>query len=165
MKWMENDALAREQMEIGWKWQRFVGAFFECHGFEVELPVFSFRKDAAHIEDYADTEDLMVNGERVEVKSRNLHFTSDPATFPYPRAFVDTVNSYDTYKVKPIAYVFVSQLTGGMLSTPGRHVDAVRTWQIEERYDNVRSITDRFYTVGFSQITGIDVLVKKLRGC
>lgn len=161
--WIENEALARELTELGWKWQRFVGNFFEASGFEVELPDYSFRDTVADIKDYSDSYDLMVEGERIEVKSRDLYFTAIPMTFPYPRAFVDTVSSYDHYKIKPLAYVFVSQQTGGMLCAPGRNQAEVDRWEIVTRKDHVRGITDDFYTVARNRLTPISKLVELLR--
>lgn len=142
---MENDQLAYEQMRTGWFYQKFVGAFFEAHGLTVSLDPFKFRADRDHIADFRDTPDLIVEGERIEVKSRDLKFWT-PATFNYARPFVDTVSSYDAYEVKPLAYVFVSQQTGAMVCTPSRNSEAVSRWGIEEHHDSVRDIDDVFYT-------------------
>jgi hypothetical protein len=160
--WMENDELARRETEKGWKWQRYVADFFEASGFPVDLPPYTWRKSVEDIKDHADSRDMTVAGQRIEVKSRNLLFNSIPMTFPYERAFVDTVRSYDHYKEKPIAYVFVSQLTGAMLATIGRQ-DAANTWEVAERYDEVRQITDKFYTVDRRKLTTVIPLVRRLR--
>jgi hypothetical protein len=158
--WMKNDALARQQMEIGWRWQRFVGAFFEALEFPVTLEVNSFRKSVAQIPEYSDSHDLVVAGERVEVKSRDLFFTSDPMSFPYETAFVDTVRKYNVHESQPIAYVFVSQKTGALVWTPGR--DSSK-WTKEGSPDHVRGIKDEFYLVSKNRLLPIDDLVRTLR--
>lgn len=160
---MENDALARRLTELGWKWQRMVGAYFEACGLPVVLPPYSWRPTREDIPLHNDSEDLIVCGERIEVKSRDLVFTSDPKTFPYETAFVDTVSSYDSHAVKPLAYVFVCQKTGAMLSTPGRHPDAVASWTKKRAYDHVRGIQDMFYLVGRDRLSSIDLLVDRLK--
>lgn len=161
--WMENDALARRLTEEGWKWQRMVGSFFEARGLPVILPPYSWRATHEEIPQHSDSKDLIVCGERIEVKSRDLDFTSDPTTFPYDQAFVDTVSSYDNYSIKPIAYVFVSQRTGSMLATPGRHIDSVSRWTTKRAYDHVRGIHDLFYLVDRSLLTSIGVVVNHLK--
>lgn len=161
--WMENDVLARRMTEMGWKWQRMVGAFFEAKDLHVVLPPYSWRETREDIPLHNDSLDLIVEGHRIEVKSRDLDFSTDPRTFPYERAFVDTVSSYDSHAVKPLAYVFVSQRTGAMLSTPGRHPDAVASWTQTRAFDHVRKIHDMFYLVGREWLTPIDVLVARLR--
>ena len=144
--WIENDELACSEMRKGWYWQKVIGAYFEAHGLPVVLDPFRFRETRADIPEFRDTPDLLVAGERIEVKSRNLKFWT-PATFEYARPLVDTVSSYDAYEEKPLAYVFVSQTTGAWICTPGRRPDAVARWTIEEHYDAVRRIDDMFYTV------------------
>jgi hypothetical protein len=161
-RWIENDELARRETEKGWKWQRFVADFFEASGFEVDLPPYTWRKSVEDIKDYSDSRDMTVAGQRIEVKSRNLLFNSIAMTFPYERALVDTVRSYEHYKAKPIAYVFVSQMTGAMLATVGR-AEASSMWKVEEKYDAVRKITDKFYTVDRRQLTTVIPLVRRLR--
>lgn len=160
--WIENDELARKLTEQGWWWQRFVGAFFQAHGLEVDLPEYSWRESIADIPEHEDSVDLTISGERIEVKSRNLYFTCDPRTFPYDRAFVDTVRKYELHDPKPLAYVFVSQKTGSMLCVPGRNEDEVSRWDIVEKFDHVRKINERFYTVDRSRMTGPAVLVNRL---
>lgn len=161
-KWIENDELARRETEKGWKWQRYVANFFEASGLPVDLPPYTWRKSVEDIKDHSDSRDMTVAGQRIEVKSRNLLFNSIAMTFPYERAFVDTVRSYDHYKEKPIAYVFVSQKTGAMLATIGRE-EAVESWEVVERFDEVRQITDKFYTVDRRKLTTMIPLVRRLR--
>lgn len=159
--WIENDELARRQMELGWEWQRYVADFFKGRGFVVDLPEFSWRESAAQIINYSDTRDLTVAGHRVEVKSRALSFTDDPSTFPHDRAIVDTVSSYEAYKIKPIAYVFVSQTTKSMLWTPASDRDSVR-WRVDTLRDSVRKIVDKFYQVRRDELRPIVDLVELL---
>jgi hypothetical protein len=160
---MENDELAFRQMRIGWLWQKYVACFFEAHGLPVDLPEFALRESRKHIADFADERDLTVAGHRIEVKSRDLHFTTFPVSFPWARPFVDTVNSYDYYKVKPIAYVFVSQKTGALLATRGGQDECDEWWEKQEKYDKVRGIKDTFYVTSKTRLTPIGPLLDRLR--
>lgn len=164
--WMENDALARQQMEIGWEWQSFTKDFFESKNLEVNLPDFAFRKSVEKIKDFEDEPDLFVEKQRIEVKSRGLTFTEDPNSFPYDRAIVDTKSSYEHYESKPIAYVFISQETKAMLWTPAGFDDQGRDissrWQIQTLNDHVRDINDQFYLVRKDELRPISLLVDLL---
>jgi hypothetical protein len=47
----------------------------------------------------------------IEIKQRNLDF-SCPADFPYPTVFVDDSRGLARETIRPLCYVFVSQITG-----------------------------------------------------
>lgn len=161
--WIENHALAIAQFEIGWAWQRFVGSFFAAHGLTVRLPKLEIRESIEQVPEFSDQWDLDVAGHRIEVKSRNVRFTSDPGSFRWDRPFVDTVRGYDGYNVKPIAYVFVSQITGALLSTPANEKERGNHWQVASRRDSVRQINEDFYTTSRHRVSSIDLLVNRLR--
>jgi len=160
---MKNDVLARELTELGWKWQRYVGAFFEAHGLEVELPEYTWRENAAQIKDHLHSWDLKVCGHRIEVKSRDIAFDTYWRTFPYERAFVDTVHKYEAHEIKPMAYVYVSQHTGAMLTTPGSIAARDAWWEQQQAKDHVRKITDTFYTVNRKNLDPVTKLLQRLK--
>ena len=162
--WIENDALAIKQFEIGWAWQRFVGCFFAAHGLEVMLPKLQIRESVDDIPDFADEWDLSVAGQRIEVKSRHFEFTSDPETFPWDRPFVDTYGGYEVKKVKPIAYVFVSQNTGALLSTPANEQERDDFWETVVAPDRMRNIAqETFYVTPRARLSPITRLVARLK--
>lgn len=67
-----------------------------------------------------DIDVLLDDGRVIEVKSRKSTcvFTC-PQDFPFPDIFVDTRQGWEEKKIKPFAYVFVSQDTGAMVWIPG----------------------------------------------
>ena len=162
--WIENEDLAIKQFEIGWAWQRFVGCYFAAHGLPVELPPLKIRESVADISKFADERDLVVAGQRIEVKSRSFYFTSDPRTFPWDRPFVDTFGGYEVKTDKPIAYVFVSQVTGALLSTPASAEERDAYWTTVVRPDRMRNIQrETFYVTPRSRLSSIDRLVARLK--
>lgn len=163
LPWMENDDLARKLTETGWKWQKFVATFFEAHGLSVDVPEYSWRKTRGEIKDHLHSWDMTVCGRRIEVKSRDLSFDTYWRTFPYERAFVDTVHKYEAHEVKPMAYIYVSQQTGAMLTTPGSADARDAWWEKKEAKDHVRKITDTFYTVGREHLDPIGKLLERLK--
>jgi hypothetical protein len=160
--WFENDDLFRRELEAGHRWaeviaRRFLGA--ELH---VEVTPLEWRNDIDDRRRFAGERDLLVGPSRVhvEAKSRRLHFTDDPATYPFDTAFVDTVSGWDQKPSAPVAVVLVSQLTVGMLVVPVRTTRA--QWTIEERRDRVRNISDRWYCVPRPLLLPFDDLVQWL---
>jgi len=162
--WMENDALARQLTETGYKWQRYIAGFFEAHGLPVDVPDYSWRGSTEEIKDYLHTWDMKIYDQRIEVKSRDITFDTYWRTFPWERAFVDTVHKYEAHEVKPMAYIYVSQHTGAMLTTPGSIAARDTWWEKKEAFDNVRKITDTFYTVGREHLDPITKLLDRLKG-
>ncbi len=161
--WMENDELARTLTEAGWKWQLYVARFFEAHGFEVDVPEYSWRNSREEIKDYLHTWDLKICDQRIEVKSRDLAFDTYWRTFPWERALVDTVHNYEAHEVKPMAYIYVSQHTGAMLTTPGSVEARDAWWEKKDAFDHVRKINDTFYTVGREHLDPITKLLARLK--
>ena len=161
--WMENDELAKQLTETGHKWQRYVAGFFEAHGLDVEVTDYSWRGSRDEIKDYLHTWDLKICGQRLEVKSRDMAFDTYWRTFPWERAFVDTVHKYEAHDVKPMAYIYVSQHTGAMLTTPGSTDARDAWWETKEAFDNVRKITDTFYTVSREHLDPVTKLLARLK--
>ena len=73
--------------------------------------------------------------------------------------FVDTVSGFEAKVVKPIAYVFVSHETAGMVCLSPK---TKSSWQQVEAFDRKREITDRFYSVNKAKLQSFDSLVKWL---
>lgn len=162
--WIENDELARAQFEVGWRWQRYVGDFFAAHDLPVELPPLKIRQSVDQIDEFADEWDLKVAGERIEVKSRDLIFSSNPRSFPHPTALVDTVSGYDAHEKKPRAYIFVSQKTGSLLATPSSQKECDAFWSKTVKSDRVRNINGEvFYETPRSRLTSIERVLARLQ--
>ena len=160
--WFENDDLFRRELEAGHRWAQVVSQRFQGAGLHVEVTPLEWRKDIDDRHRFAGERDLLVGKSHVHIesKSRRLHFTDDPATYPFDTAFVDTVSGWDQKPSVPVAVVLVSQLTEGMLVVPVRRTRA--EWTIEERRDRVRDISDRWYCVRRRLLLPFDDLVQWL---
>ena len=121
-----------------------------------------FSQSKEEIKDYTlNDKDIIVGDEIIEVKSRNLFFTDNPSSFPYDELIVDTVSGYEAKEKKPLAYVMVSQKTGGMFIIPTAFS---ASWKIEKKYDRERKHEDFFYLVSKSFGRPFLQLVNKLKG-
>ena len=71
----------------------------------------------------------------VEIKERNLKFTC-PGDFPYETVFVDDLRGLGREFIRPLAYVFLSSVTGRWVwITP---LDRDHTWEEKTVKDNTR---------------------------
>lgn len=141
MKWSENDALFKQELEEGYRWQLRVADYLKQQGLDVEVPALTFRKHISQAGQYSDLADIECRGKVIEVKSRKLRFTN-PLNFPYDTILVDTVNGWESKDRKPDAYICISTITGGMIALPGiSHAK----WVKVPRFDHTRRIRDMFY--------------------
>lgn len=156
--WFENDQLFFEQLGIGHEWAEAVAARFRVAGITAMATPMTYRQTLADRHQYRNEIDLLVGatGAPVEVKSRNLGFSEDPATYPYDTAFVDTVGGWDAKYPKPIVIVLVSQKTGAMLVVPA---SSQATWARTHTFDRVRNVQDVWYTVDRAQLLSFDALL------
>ncbi len=147
--WFENDALFRKELVEGHKWAAMVADRLNDAGIPAELTPMAWRQSIDDRYEFADEVDIVVETRAgtlaIESKSRNLHFTEDPSSFPYSTALVDTVYSWDRKITKRFAVVIVSQQTEQMLVVPPNSSRA--EWTVKEGYDRVRNIPDRWYEV------------------
>lgn len=104
---------------------------------------------------------ILENGDILEVKEIAQHFTDDPTSWPFYKVIVDTVSGYDAKPTKPIAYIFVSKITGAMLSMA---TERPRDWEIVTKHDKYRDIDERFYFAPKSTLRPMSALIKYLRG-
>jgi hypothetical protein len=159
MKWQHNDNLFFKELKEGFKWQQLPALFFTLHGCNVDMPDLSIRESIKEAHKWLGETDMLVNGQYVEIKSRNEPFT-DFESFPYATIFVDTVSGYDAKETKPIAYVMISRPTGAMLCIKG---DQSNAWSIERKFDRTRKIWDDFYMCPKSRLQTMDVLISFLK--
>lgn len=180
-QWLENDALFFEECRKGQKWQEYIGKYLQGKGLVVEVPELSFR-DNPNVADFTDDEAgrwamarkkaeiarteyinskdlLLVPKWTLEVKSRNLYFTS-PDDFPFGTVIVDTVYGYDQKQPKPALYICVSQKTGKAIATlgnkPGR-------WFKKKAFDKVRKIQENNYECPMEYWKPLDEIISSLK--
>lgn len=141
--WLQNDGLFKEQLAIGHRWAEHVVSILTAAGLDAEATPMSVRATVEDRGQYAQELDIVVEGIRVECKSRKLRFTDSPSSYPYRTAFLDTVSGWDAKETKPTAVVLVSQLTGACLVIPVR--TSRDSWTTRAIHDRVRNIDERCY--------------------
>lgn len=142
--WHRNDALLAAQLTEGHRYAEVVGAGFRTAGLTVEVTPPSMRATIADRHAYDDEADLLVAGRIIEVKSRGFHFTDDPASFPFPTAFVGTVAAWSAKQRPRCAVVLISQSTEAMLVAP---LSSRAEWVEVSNVDRVRRISVRSLAV------------------
>lgn len=160
--WFANDDLFFDELAEGHEWAERVAAKLRAAALPVEVTPMRRRATIEHRHEFAKEVDLFVGSKRVpiEVKSRRLRFTDDPATYPYNTAFIDTVSGWDAKEPRPMAVVLISQHTGGMLVVPP---STSPSWVRESRRDRVRNIQDTWYCAPKGQLKTMDSLIDWLR--
>lgn len=104
--------------------------------------------------DGPDQGDLFVNGDRVEVKHKDVAFT-DAADFPFNDVLLGEVNSFDRADPKPVSYILVNRdLTHCLIVLcKDSQTWTTRTVRDRKRYDCVQqyyvSTLDKAYFRGF----------------
>ena len=153
MDWFNNHDLFFKECRNGQKWQEYVGKYLNDNGVKVEVEPLTLREDVSDREDYINTKDIVMQpGGVIEVKSVRLDFT-DVNSFPYDPAIIDTVNGYDRKDPKPMLYVCVSQITGGMIATRG---DRTSLWTTSAKWDRVRGFQEYFYNCSLEHWRTLD---------
>lgn len=150
-----------QAMKDGHAFNEIVAMRLKSEGILAKVPEFSFAKTKEEIKDYTlNDKDVIVGDNVIEVKSRNLTFGDDPNSFPYDELIIDTVSGYQAKNPKPIAYVMVSQNTGGMFIFPTAFSES---WKIEKKYDRYRKHEDSFYLAPKAYGRPFSQLVEKLK--
>jgi hypothetical protein len=134
-RWIDDKEKFFELLELGHKWQIYVGKKLFERGFAVQVPRLRRRETIDQIQEFTRHDsDLLVGSWRrhflVEIKSRAFRFTG-PHDFPSSMPFVDTVNGWNRKKLEPVAIIQPSRVTGAMVVVPGstqKHWTKVRNW-------------------------------------
>lgn len=151
----------KSAMESGHAFNKIVAMRLESEGISAEAPEFSFAQSKEEIKEYTlNDKDIIVGDQVIEVKSRNLDFSDNPESFPYDDLIIDTVSGYEAKDPKPIAYVMVSQNTGGMFVFPTAFA---KSWRVERKYDRYRKHEDNFYLAPKELARPFSQLVNKLK--
>jgi len=156
--WFSDTKLFVSQLREGHEFAELVADRMRGHGIAVRVTPMEIRADIEDRHRFADEHDLTVGRHRkirIDVKSRNLAFTSR-ANYPYPTALVDTLPGWRAKTFKPAAIVLVSQITRAMVVVP-RSTEA--RWTVRRRTDHVRSIDDRFLEVPRGLLRSFEDLV------
>jgi hypothetical protein len=157
-KWMANKELFLAELAKGRKWELYVAECLQGIGFNAIVPP-KGDYTMPHDPKYANSHDINVNGRIVEVKSRNLDF-STPESFPFATIYVKTKASYDAMTDKPAMCVVVSQISGNTLA-----LDVSRTeklWKPVRFFDSVRKISTTAYECDKMEWEPLDVVAERV---
>lgn len=137
--------------------QRLRGENIGC-----EVPELELVSTAEEIRRMTENEKdiILDNGLVLEVKSRNIGFSEDPSLFWQKDIYVDTVSGYEAKKVKPYAYVMVSQKSGNMIVV---HSNTKEHWFKKTVTDPYRKVTDVFYKIEKRHLTTWDSLIQDIK--
>ena len=119
--WIENDTLFKKELETGNHWSNHVASVLNENRIPCYATKMVFRDSIEEISDFSknDKDIVLTNPTgHIEVKSRNLKFESNPESYPYETAFVDTLDGWNKKAEKPLAVVLVSQRTSELLVIP-----------------------------------------------
>jgi hypothetical protein len=173
-KWHNNDRLFHQELVTGHRWSTRVGDRLRAEipaerGYEVTVTPMEWRESLADVARFRSEKDIVVarpGGPEcvVEVKSRDLHFTDDPSSYPeaFPTAIVDTVDGWESkvHRDQVVAVVLVSQATAGMLVVPVGSTR--RRWVTRRRWDHKRRHWALNYEVSRRRLVHMDHLVRYL---
>ena len=112
------------------------------NGYTVTLPTISIRPNTTLIKEYADSGDLLVGTDIIEIKQRpDLDFNSTE-DFPYSDIIVDVKHHYDSLKTPPKYYLICNSSLKGAIVVSNK----------------TRKFLDRIYKVGQKKRAKKDVL-------
>lgn len=149
-------------MTNGHKYGQLIADRLTGHGISCTVPELYLVKSLDEIPLMTETEkDIILDstGDCLEVKSRNIEFTSID-DFPWDNIIVDTVSGYKAKAQKPIAYVMVSQPTGCAFTVM---TNSEPHWTTKRLNDHQRGHSDNFYVVTKEHFVSFDYLVNYIK--
>lgn len=136
--------------------------FLQENGIDCVVPEFALAKTVEERKVFSKKEKDIILPDKsvIEVKSIQQEFTWDRKSFPLPRIIVDTYDGWCEKEVKPIAYVFISQVTNAMLclNTANRS-----RWWTERKRDRYRNEEYNFYFAPSDELRSMKSLVEFLK--
>ena len=149
-------------MTQGHSYNEIVAKRLRSEGIGCQVPDLQLVSTKAEIEQMTKTEkDIILDiGLILEVKSRGIGFSEDPALYWQKDVYVDTASGYEAKVIKPYAYVMVSQKSGNMIVV---HSNTKEHWFKKTVKDPYRNITDVFYKVEKAHITTWASLIEDLK--
>ena len=144
--WRDNYALARQMFSEGHRFENVAAEFFRAHQLTVEQGERVIRNSFADHDKFADETDLIVEGKKIEVKSRNL--------LEWPSNInLCSLRSWQ-HKASTDAWVMLSQVTGEMICASGAAARRFSTQEMSndsrrgiEKYGIVRLAREHFKPV------------------
>jgi hypothetical protein len=125
----------RREYERGKAIEALIAAELEAEGFDVGRGLVEWltEREAVIAGSLTNEPDLLVAGRRLEVKGRELRFSSRE-DYPFPTAFVGRQSRWDRRSDDVLAVVLVSTLTGARVVA---YVADRERWVVEECFDRI----------------------------
>jgi len=127
----------------------------------VECPPLQFAKNKDEINHFTQNEtDVRTRAGTLEVKGQGRLFTWDVSRFPFETQIIDTVESWDGKREKPIAYVMVCRKNLNCIVIPTK---TQSQWKKKKIFDRLKKKTFEFYVADAKVIVSFDALISHLR--
>jgi hypothetical protein len=151
-----------KRITTGHDWSEVVGEYLRTQGIPCEVPPLTFAKTEEEREIYAVMEKdiILWDGSVLEVKSQSREFGAQPTQYAWDHFIVDTIG-YFLKDVTPIAYVFVSQPTGAMLTL---NTNTEASWWEETITDQRDGVPSRSLISAKANLRTMAALIAHLRG-
>lgn len=133
-----------------------IASMLRERGYTVEVPETKCRPTSAEWRQFSDDGDMVVNGERVEVKERRFTF-KELADFPYPTCIVDTKHAVDKMledNKPPLCHVITNKGATCCFVVP---FSTKNTWKVQHKYDRYRNRQRTLYESPMSNACEFDV--------
>lgn len=156
-----NSIIFREQAAIGQSWSERVAADLRNANIDCYATPLEFAASVEDRQRFENEQDIVFRWQTgcIEVKSRNLSFTTEPSSFPYKEALVDTVSGWIKKNPTPLAVVLISQITGEKLVIPS---STAPYWGTIVTFDRVRRHSDKWFLVDRNRLATFDSFVQWL---
>lgn len=140
-----------DQIEL-YATKRLIDAGIDAYQPKMEegLPVIEYTKHQ---------KDIIANGKILEVKGRNVQFTS-VEDFPYPTIFVEGVSGFNQKDEQPAFYINVSHRTGAIIALDVK--ETFERWTQGVVPDRARGFSFKMYISETKDWISFDELIRRL---
>ena len=160
--WGYANGLFEKEASIGLKFTKIVASYLNSCNIDCTVNDIEYAETAQEVINFATYEQDIIFDKIpgcLEVKSRRLTFDSNPESYPFKTALVDTVYGWETKAKTPLAVILISQWTNAMLVVPPSTKDS---WTHFSSYDKTRKIHETWYECPKSKLAPIEDLVEFL---
>jgi hypothetical protein len=160
MSWISDSSHFKRELTEGFQYQEGLLIQLWCEGLDIDYNNLEFRKNFADRKRFQNEKDAVVNGHRLEIKSRRLSFNS-VTDYPFDTIIVDTVKKWNLREPKPIALALISRPTKSVIAIPA---STESEWHMIDRVDKVRGFDEQFYVAPKECAISYKGLVRLLNG-
>jgi hypothetical protein len=156
-----NDSDYRRAFAEGHERNKYVAGLIAAKGIWVDCPPLQFARTKQEIIQFTQHEtDVRTRAGTIEVKGQGRLFTWDVSRFPYETQIIDTVESWEGKREKPIAYVMVCKKNMNCVVIPTK---TRSEWKKKKIFDRLKKKTFEFYVADADVIVSFAALISHLR--